>query len=77
MDKMHPKETQRIRDAIKSLLESIQRGSPTELDVKKLRGKWAGFYSLRVGVWRVVFRIEWEDRGILVYNIAKRENVYE
>ncbi|MDN5358455.1 MAG: mRNA interferase RelE/StbE [Candidatus Diapherotrites archaeon] len=75
--KLQERDKHRILDGIKVLVESIQRGTPTDLDIKKLKGKWAGFYRLRVGKWRVIFRVDWENRVLLVYNIAKRENVYE
>jgi len=46
-------------------------------DVKKLVGDTLGRYRLRVGDWRIVYRID-EALGVVhVLDIAHRSNVYE
>jgi len=46
------------------------------LDIKKLKGKWEGFFRLRIGNIRVIFRLDFSKNEILVYNIHFREKVY-
>ena len=45
-------------------------------DIKKLRGKLAGKYRLRVRSLRVVYRVEKERNIVLVESIGGRGDVY-
>ena len=47
------------------------------MDIKKLKGKWRGFFRLRVGEMRVIFRVDISRKEILVYNIHFRGRVYQ
>jgi len=42
---------------------------------KPLRGELAGHYRLRVGDWRIVFRVEGDD--VIVVRVAHRRDIYE
>ncbi|MBI5671406.1 MAG: type II toxin-antitoxin system RelE/ParE family toxin [Chloroflexi bacterium] len=44
---------------------------------KALKGNWQGYFSLRVGVYRVIYRIEHEQRMIFAEKIGHRREVYE
>ena len=46
-------------------------------NVKRLKGKWAGYLRYRVGDWRVIFRIDDEGHRVYVADIAHRREVYE
>ena len=48
---------------------------PNVSGAKPLRGDLSGHYRLRVGDWRVVFRVEGTDA--LVVGIAHRKDIYE
>jgi len=45
--------------------------------VKKLKGAWEGFFRLRVGKTRIIFKIEVENKDVIVYNNHYRKQVYE
>lgn len=47
------------------------------MDIKKLKGKWMGFFRLRVGEMRVIFRVDISRKEILVYNIHFRGRIYQ
>jgi mRNA interferase RelE/StbE len=49
----------------------------TELDLKKMKGDWVGYYRLRIGSIRVIFTIDAESKGIDVYRIGNRGDVYK
>jgi mRNA interferase RelE/StbE len=49
----------------------------TDLDIKKMKGEWEGFYRLRIGKIRVVFSLNLELGDIEVYTIGLRGDVYK
>jgi mRNA interferase RelE/StbE len=49
----------------------------TELDIKKMKGDWEGFYRLRIGKNRVIFTLDSDSRDIEVYVIGARGDVYK
>jgi mRNA interferase RelE/StbE len=49
----------------------------TELDIKKMRGDWEGFYRLRVGKMRVIFIVDFDSAELEIYTIGARGDVYK
>lgn len=41
-----------------------------------LTGEYKGFYKLRVGDWRVIYKINWKGRVIIVCYIGHRGKIY-
>ena len=60
--------------AMRILLALTRYGDFGEGDVKALSGHWDGYYRLRVGDHRVVFRMAPE--GIVIVRIRHRSEVY-
>jgi mRNA interferase RelE/StbE len=56
-----------------SRLAEDPRGHPNS---KRLRGPLAGYWRYRLGGWRVVYRVEEEDRAVTVMLIARRSEAY-
>lgn len=48
---------------------------PNVSGAKPLTGNWAGHHRIRVGDWRIVFRIRGSD--VIVVAIAHRKEVYD
>jgi mRNA interferase RelE/StbE len=49
----------------------------TELDIKKLKGQWDGYFRLRVGQIRVIFTvIDSEIEILLIQDIGFRGGIY-
>lgn len=63
-----------IRDRLLMLSAGFQEAGSLKLHVRKLIGKFAGYYRLRVGAYRVIFKIERES--IWVVAVAHRKEVY-
>ena len=59
----------RIRSALQFLQANPNAG-------KLLAGSWKGAWLLRVGVYRIVYRIEKKELLILVLDIGHRREVY-
>ncbi len=48
---------------------------PNVSGAKPLRGNLAGHFRLRVGDWRIVFRVQGTE--VLVVGVANRKDIYE
>jgi len=42
-----------------------------------LSNEWRGFFKLRVGDWRVIYKIDWNKNLIIIYVIGRRDKVYK
>ncbi|NPA38379.1 MAG: hypothetical protein GXN99_01130 [Candidatus Nanohaloarchaeota archaeon] len=68
----------RIKDKIKILYTYLTQENIIPfsiLDIKKLKGEWKGTYRLRVGKFRIIFKVEKDV--LYVYDIIKREKAYK
>lgn len=80
LEKLDEKECERIRLKLKSLIGTIEDQGIIpfkELDIKRLEGEWKGFFRMRSGKIRIVFRIDKENDVLLVYEINYRGDVYK
>ena len=57
------------------ILASIAK-LPDEGDIRELVGS-AGMYRLRVGTWRVIFRVNWDTRVVQVVTVSSRGSAYQ
>ncbi len=68
------------RSIIKNLINKTLlrlKGEKINLDLKKLKGKWEGFYRIRMGEIRVIVTIDFKNKIIFVYSIDFRRSVYK
>jgi mRNA interferase RelE/StbE len=65
------KVTDSIRDFILQLI-----GSAINIDVKKLKGEWAGYYRIRKGKIRIILKPDSETRTVFVDVVDFRGSVY-
>ena len=80
LNKLTPKNKEQIRTKIFFLLGFIetQRFIPIkELDIKKLKGNWQGFYRMRIGKIRVIFTINEDKNELSIYEIDFRGDIYK
>ncbi len=80
LEKANPEDVENIREQINQLIIAIEEQGIipfTELDIKKMKGDWEGFYRLRVGKNRIIFTIESDSRDIEIYAIGVRGDVYK
>lgn len=42
-----------------------------------LTNKWQGFFKLRVGGWRVIYKVDWSRYEIIAWLVDKRGKVYK
>ncbi len=81
LKKLDAKTAERVREKILQLLSMLEVEGMipfNELDIKKLKGQWDGYFRLRVGQIRVIFTLVGEDLKILlIYDINVRGRIYE
>ncbi|WP_017299341.1 type II toxin-antitoxin system RelE family toxin [Nodosilinea nodulosa] len=81
LKKLDAKTAERIREKILQLLSMLEVEGVipfNELDIKKLKGQWDGYFRLRVGQIRVIFTLVGEELEILlIYDINVRGSIYE
>ncbi len=69
-----PKLYSKIKDIVYPQLKS----NPFHgTNIKKLKGKFEGYYRYRVGNYRLFYLIENEKTIIIVVNLKHRQNAYE
>lgn len=63
---------QRIVDRLSWLSENLSDIFPIPL-----RGTLAGFYKFRVGDWRVIYEIDYEETKVFVHRVGHRRDIYK
>lgn len=66
-------------DEILSLVQKFinySKGLDENIDVKKMKGKWKGCHRIRIGKIRMLVRVNFKERTILIDRIDYRGSVY-
>ncbi|HEX9722291.1 MAG TPA: type II toxin-antitoxin system RelE/ParE family toxin [Candidatus Paceibacterota bacterium] len=61
----------RVLQRLKWFMENFNNITPLPLG-----GEWRGFFKLRVGDWRIVYKPNYESYRIVVHRIDLRDKVY-
>lgn len=61
---------------IRSALNKF-RGENINIDLKKLKGEWAGFYRIRKGDLRMIASFDFDAIRVFVEEIDWRDNAYK
>jgi mRNA interferase RelE/StbE len=67
---LHPSIKQAVREAIRGLCADPLRGHPLSFEL-------AGFRSLRVSRYRVIYRLHEPDRAVEIHLVGARKDIYE
>ena len=62
----------RITDKITWLSENLDNIAPLPL-----KGNLSGFYKLKIGDWRVLYEIDYDERVITVHKVGHRKEIYK
>ena len=68
LKKSNYEEIEKIRESIKSIAIAVEEPGIipfTELDIKKMKGDWKGYYRLRVGKNRIIFAVDFNSKDII------------
>lgn len=66
-------------DVRKELMKFLKRmkGERINVDVKKLKGTWEGYYRVRKGKLRIIFDVDYKGRSLFIEKIDFRGDVYK
>lgn len=53
------------------------KGENINIDIKKMKGEWVGYYRLRERKMRIIFSIDFDEQIIYVDRIDYRGNIYK
>jgi len=65
-----------IIEKIKLVLRKF-KGENININVKKLRGEWEGFYRIRVGKLRIIFEFQFKNYRVYIEEIDWRGSAYK
>ena len=80
LKKLEPAAQVNIKKKIALLKRSLEQEGVipfSEMDIKQLKGNWDGFYRLRIGKIRVIFKLSGQHESLLIYDIAFRGSAYK
>ncbi|MEA5528043.1 type II toxin-antitoxin system RelE/ParE family toxin [Dolichospermum sp. UHCC 0684] len=80
LEKANLEDTEKIQEKISQLLAFVEEQAIipfTELDIKKMKGEWEGFYRLRIGKIRIVFTVNTQSGEVEIFTIGTRGDVYK
>lgn len=80
LEKSNPEELENIREQINLITVAVEEQGIipfTELDIKRMKGDWKGFYRLRIGKNRVIFKVNFKVKDIMIYAIGARGDIYK
>ena len=56
---------------------NYSKGSDENIDVKRMKGKWKGYYRIRIGKVRIMLKVDFKEKTILVDRMDYRGRVYK
>lgn len=65
-----------VRELIGKTIRCFQ-GEDVNIDLKKLRGEWKGFYRIRSGRIRIIAEFNFKNSVVFIEEIDWRGNVYK
>ena len=65
-----------IIEKIKLVLLKL-KGEKVNVDIKKLKGRWKGFYRVRSGRLRIIIEFQFDRNKVYIEEIDWRGNVYK
>ncbi|TAL68014.1 MAG: type II toxin-antitoxin system RelE/ParE family toxin [Bacteroidetes bacterium] len=75
-NKLDNKLSFQIKEKLNNLKQWIVKNESVNIDIKKLKGEWEGFYRLRHGNMRIILSFDKENQIITVHEIALRGDIY-
>lgn len=72
LNKLDKKFRERIINKLDWLQANFNNVVPSALG-----GDWQRYFKLRVGDWRVIYKVNWNRNLIIVYVIDRRDKIYK
>ena len=65
-----------VREQLEFFLKKMS-GEPINVDARKLKGEWKGFYRIRKGRLRIIFSVYFGERVLYVDKVDFRGKAYK
>lgn len=65
-----------IIDKVRLVLQKF-KGESVNINIKKLSGKWEGFYRIRSGKLRIILEFQFENYRVYIERVDWRGSVYK
>ena len=65
-----------VRNGIRKFFQKM-KGEDVNINLKKLVGNWEGYYRIRIGKMRLIFKVHKENKEIFVEKVDYRGDVYK
>jgi len=69
----YPDISRKFYDSLKQFSESC---CPSELDIKKLKGRKNDF-RFRIGKYRLIYKVDWNKKMLYFYDVDSRGDIYK
>lgn len=69
-----PKE--KVLELVTKAIRKLQ-GEDINIDIKKLKSEWVGFYRIRMGKIRIIAEFDFDNLAVLIEEIDWRGNIYK
>ena len=56
---------------------NYSKGSDENIDVKRIKGKWKGYYRIRIGKVKIILKVDFKEKTIFVDRMDYRGRVYK
>ena len=66
-----------LRKRLERCFQQLRTDPYNHNNIKRLSGRFSGFFRFRVGDWRVVYRVDASIRRVIVIDIGHRRDIYE
>ena len=66
-----------IDPTIRKAIEKVIFFENTNINIRKMKGKWKKYYRIRQGDLRIIIKFEVEHCTVLIYRVGWRGNVYK
>ena len=80
LQKVTAEDSAKIQRQLRQIIIAIEEKGIipfAELNIKKMKGEWEGFYRLRIGKIRVIFTVDLDSHDLEIYVIGFRGDVYK
>lgn len=77
IEKLDTETVNLIKKRIKDIGSWLDNRDASYIDIKKLKGKWEGYYRLRVRNIRIILTINSNDNLIRIHDIGFRSGIYK
>ncbi len=65
-----------LQNRCEKIFDELQSSfAPIRLDIKKLKG-YENIYRIRLGSWRIIYKVDNKEKLILIYDILPRKKAY-